>query len=73
MTTREHWEAVYAEKSDEEVSWFQAEPRLSAQNWQLTTMGVADVCAQHGCAATGLARMKGTLSTRSARAKSGRR
>jgi trans-aconitate methyltransferase len=31
MTIAEHWEAVYAEKSDEEVSWFQAEPRLSAQ------------------------------------------
>lgn len=31
MTTREHWEAVYAENSDQEVSWFQAEPQLSMQ------------------------------------------
>jgi SAM-dependent methyltransferase len=31
MTTHEHWEAVYAEKSDQEVSWHQADPRLSKQ------------------------------------------
>ncbi len=31
MTTREHWEAVYATKSDHEVSWHQADPRPSMQ------------------------------------------
>jgi SAM-dependent methyltransferase len=29
ITTEQHWNAVYAEKSDHEVSWYQAEPRLS--------------------------------------------
>jgi SAM-dependent methyltransferase len=31
MTRQEHWEAVYTEKSDQEVSWHQADPWLSTQ------------------------------------------
>lgn len=31
MTRQEHWEAVYTEKSDQEVSWHQADPRLSTE------------------------------------------
>jgi trans-aconitate methyltransferase len=31
MTTHEHWDAVYATKSDHEVSWYQADPRLSME------------------------------------------
>jgi SAM-dependent methyltransferase len=31
VTRQEHWEAVYTEKSDQEVSWHQADPRLSTQ------------------------------------------
>ena len=37
MTTHMHWEAIYTEKSDHEVSWHQADPRLSMQ---LITEGV---------------------------------
>jgi SAM-dependent methyltransferase len=29
ITTAQHWNAVYAAKSDREVSWYQADPRLS--------------------------------------------
>jgi 2-polyprenyl-3-methyl-5-hydroxy-6-metoxy-1,4-benzoquinol methylase len=31
MRRQEHWEAVYTEKSDQEVSWYQADPLLSTQ------------------------------------------
>jgi 2-polyprenyl-3-methyl-5-hydroxy-6-metoxy-1,4-benzoquinol methylase len=28
---REHWDAVYSRRSEQEVSWYQADPRLSAE------------------------------------------
>ena len=28
---REHWDAVYSSRSEQEVSWYQADPRLSAE------------------------------------------
>jgi SAM-dependent methyltransferase len=38
VTTEQHWDAVYAEKSDHEVSWYQADPRLSIRL-------ITEVCA----------------------------
>jgi SAM-dependent methyltransferase len=31
MASREHWEAIYTEKSPTDVSWYQSEPALSLQ------------------------------------------
>jgi ubiquinone/menaquinone biosynthesis C-methylase UbiE len=39
MTRKAHWDAVYASKSDDQVSWFQAEPELSLRMVRDTGLG----------------------------------
>ena len=39
MSSREHWEAVYAGKRPDDLSWYQADPRLSVELLKSTGQG----------------------------------
>lgn len=54
MDQKKHWEKVYAEKTPEEVSWYQSSPNLSLKMIATTQLSLTDPIIDIGCGASTL-------------------